>query len=459
MSADIVPAPVSGAPPVQRRVFSNRNLRLSAIEAIGFDMDHTLALYDAQVFEQLCFEMAVDLLVGRGYPGELRAMTYDRTAVARGVIIDKRLGNILKTDAYGYVARVRHGGRLLSREERREDYKRGRIRLSPARYRVVDTLFDLPEGSLYTALVALKDAQPQLVRSSYRRLYDDIRDCIDTIHRDGSLKQRIMADLRRYFVPDPDLAPTLARFREAGKKLFLLTNSDPVYTDAVMDCVLGSAETDWSAYFDLIVCSAQKPAYFVSKGKAEPVRDPAVMPHARHDGRCFTGGDAFFLESKLGVLGDSILYFGDHTYGDILRSKNSVGWRTALIVPEVEEEIVATSPVRDDMRELEEIEDHLEDLNLEREQLLSVAGADSVVLENLDDLLKASLARRALLRRRAEAVLNPHWGSVFREGRAASRFGAQIRDVACIYTSRVSNLRPYPADRFFVSARERLPHE
>ena len=460
MSQDVVRPGAPGAPPTHRRVFSNRNLRMAAIEAIGFDMDHTLALYDAVVFEQLCFELAVDILIDvRGYPGELRSMAYDRLAVARGVIIDKRLGNILKTDAYGYVARVRHGGRLLAREERRDAYKRGRIRLSLVRYRVVDTLFDLPEGSLYTALVALKDERPELIRPSYRRLYEDIREAIDTIHRDGSLKRRIMADLGRYFVPDPDLADTLRRFREAGKKLFLLTNSDPSYTDAVMHHVLSGADGNWSAYFDLIVCSAHKPAYFVSQGKAVPVRDAALMPHALHDGRCFTGGDAFFLESKLGVLGDSILYFGDHTYGDILRSKKSVGWRTALIVPEVEEETLATAPVRDDLRELEKIEDRLEDLHLEREQLQSAGSSDQATLANLDDLQKASLARRALLRRRLDAVLNPYWGSVFREGRSASRFGAQVRDVACVYTSRVSNLRPYPADRFFVSARERLPHE
>ena len=91
----------TGAPgvglPAHLRVYTNRNLRMESIEAIGFDMDHTLALYDHHVFEQLCFEMAIDLLVtDKGYPETIRETAYDRTAIARGLIVDKRQGHILK---------------------------------------------------------------------------------------------------------------------------------------------------------------------------------------------------------------------------------------------------------------------------------------------------------------------------------------------------------------------------
>ena len=57
------------------------------------------------------------------------------------------------------------------------------------------------------------------------------------------------------------------------------------------------------------------------------------------------------------------------------------------------------------------------------------------------------------------AAFNPHWESLFREGRAASRFGRQITEFACIYTSRVSNFLHYPADKFFARPVEVLPHE
>lgn len=442
--------------PADQRVYANRNLRLSAIAAIGFDMDHTLALYRDEEFESLCFAMAVERLVAKGYPEALRDVSYDRTAVVRGLVVDKRQGNILKMDAYGYVARVRHGGRLLDRDERRAAYKRGRIRLGAGRYRVVDTLFDLPEGSLYTALVALKDERPGLIRASYGTLFDDIRECIDSIHRDGSLKLRIMADLSRYFEPDPRLAETLRRFRDDGRRLFLLTNSEPAYTGAVMRHIL---DDDWWRLFDLVICSSRKPGFFVANGKGKPLPQEGVPGLPGNTGRAFIGGDAFFLESKLEAIGDEILYFGDHTYGDILRSKKSVGWRTAMIVPELEKEIRAAQQVHAAIEELEDLEDMLEDLHRERERTVGEGGADAQLLEDLDQYLKASLARRSILQRRIAGVQNPSWGSLFREGRAASRFGGQIRDVACVYTSRVSNFVHYPVGKFFVSARERLPHE
>ena len=34
-----------------------------------------------------------------------------------------------------------------------------------------------------------------------------------------------------------------------------------------------------------------------------------------------------------------VLYVGDHIYGDILRSKKTLGWRTMLVVPELETEL------------------------------------------------------------------------------------------------------------------------
>ena len=37
--------------------------------------------------------------------------------------------------------------------------------------------------------------------------------------------------------------------------------------------------------------------------------------------------------------GVQVLYVGDHIYGDILRSKKTLGWRTMLVVPELATEL------------------------------------------------------------------------------------------------------------------------
>jgi hypothetical protein len=70
-------------PPVQRQVtiydiFCNRELKMSHIKAIGFDMDYTLAQYQQPAFDQLAFDGAKEKLVYKlGYPEEVLDFKYD----------------------------------------------------------------------------------------------------------------------------------------------------------------------------------------------------------------------------------------------------------------------------------------------------------------------------------------------------------------------------------------------
>ena len=41
------------------------------------------------------------------------------------------------------------------------------------------------------------------------------------------------------------------------------------------------------------------------------------------------------------------MYVGDHMYSDILRSKRTLGWRTVLIVPELDNEMEALQRAED----------------------------------------------------------------------------------------------------------------
>ena len=58
--------------PRRHRVFVNRNLRLSKIRAIGFDLDHTLAHYDPIPVEELAFDLSKQKLAkSKNYPKEI----------------------------------------------------------------------------------------------------------------------------------------------------------------------------------------------------------------------------------------------------------------------------------------------------------------------------------------------------------------------------------------------------
>ncbi len=485
--------------PAHQRIYTNRNLRMEGIHAIGFDMDHTLALYDRRSFEQLTFDMAVtNLIEWRGYPDQIRDLQYAPDFIIRGLLVDKKLGNLLKMDSHNYIAIATHGTRVLSREERLEAYRNRQVDLGQARYQSFDTFFSMPEGSLYAAIVSLKESDPQgeMRRIEVSQIYDDVRSCVDKIHRDGSLKAVIMKDLDHYFVADENLRPTLERFRAMGKKLFLLTNSEYEYTDAVLSHLLTTENESWRELFDLIIVESKKPDFFL-EGR------PEVAIHTGdHEGRdyCFRGGNAAFIEGFLGHQGDEILYFGDHTYGDILRSKKAVGWRTAMVIFELEREIRINERRSHLNREINDLMGRARDLRRDRDQLHLLLRAMRRRLEDpappvpswaqgfasrelkaflarspearqqhmeelehtlagLDFLLRQTVGRREVLERRVRDAHNHTWGRVFREGSEISRFGRQVKEFACIYTSRVANFLHYPGDFYFTGLEERMPHE
>ena len=63
------------------------------------------------------------------------------------------------------------------------------------------------------------------------------------------------------------------------------------------------------------------------------------------------------------------------------------------------------------------------------------------------------------LEEEVDRAFNPYWGQIFKEGVENSRFGEQVEDYACLYTSRVSNFLAYSPLRYFRSPRDHMPHE
>ncbi|HEX8437346.1 HAD-IG family 5'-nucleotidase [Archangium sp.] len=479
--------------PRSRDIFVNRNLRMASVELIGFDMDYTLAIYHMRRLEQLAYDMTLARLIcERGYPALIGQLQYDHHFVMRGLAVDKENGNLLKMDRFGYVGRAWHGLRPLEREVWKKLYRNQRVRLKNPQFAWIDTLFALPEAWLFAGVIEVLESLGQ--RVDYGKLYDDIRESIDAVHRDNSLKREVRKDLGRYIFQDPELGPALHKLRSGGKRLFLLTNSAWDYTDAVMRYLLDGQQAEypsWRNYFDYIVTLAAKPAFFSEQRPfleletAGPGEEARVVGEAREveRGKVYQGGNLAQFERHTGYAGEGVLYVGDHIYGDILKSKKSSLWRTCMIVQEIEDEITYTDNQRERIEKLAEVElarERLDDevahhkgqLNaLDRKLERDGQSAEELAwLEEERKRLKVELdtLRRALreatdiadtLEREVEEGFNPYWGLLFKEGNENSRFGEQVERYACLYTSRVSNFLHDSPMQYYRSPRDLMPHE
>ncbi len=480
------PAPV----PRGQRVYVNRNLRLDQITWAGFDMDYTLAIYRQDAMDRISIEQTAKKMVERGRPESLLSLPFDTGYPIRGLFVDKKLGNVLKMDRYRYVKRAYHGLRRLTRDERRQLYASRPIRPGTKRFHWVDTLYALPEVTLYAAAVQHLEELGQR-DLDFGALFDEVRECIDLCHQDGSIVDVIADHPDEYLVRDPSLGPALHKLRSSGKRLFLLTNSRPGYTRKIMSYLLDGALPEyarWQSYFDVIVCAAKKPRFFTDSGIPFVPGEPDLAPPTERfeDGRIYEGGCLSELERLLAgtnggpIAGDEVLYVGDHIYGDVLRTKKETAWRTMMIVQEMDAEIAVHDARADDLARLDALhevrEQVLDELRGHQSQLKAVEraieeagratatlGASKVALRKAIDRGKGRLAEidaeHDELDASIDRAFHPYWGSAFSTGEELTVFGDQVEQYACLYTGRVSNLLSYSPTYYFRGPRDRMPHE
>ncbi len=139
----------------------------------------------------------------------------------------------------------------------------------------------------------------------------------------------------RVFQHRTDLKRLIQALRSAGKRIFLLTNSRPAYTERMMTHLLQGSLAEypsWRNFFDIIVTAASKPRFFTEHAPFQEVIDGAGQKVATsfERGKMYTGGSIDEFERLVAAAGDRILYVGDHIYGDVLRAKKDSAWRTMM---------------------------------------------------------------------------------------------------------------------------------
>ena len=470
-------------PTPERQIFVNRALRMESIRYVGFDLDWTLADYRRLPLEKLTFDLAVDRLIQENsYPETIRSCSFRPDFPRRGLLIDKESGTVLRMSRHRFVNLAYQGRQRLDRHQLKQLYRYEPIQPASDRFYHVDSLFELPEANLYAELIELTKDQQETRLPSPRRIFDDLRQAIDWVHAHGALKQRVVADLPRYLDRDPELGLALARLALGGRRLFLLTNSDWDYAEAISSYLLDDllpGLDNWQELFDLVVVGAGKPEFFSRRRPFQHLANGGeVLAEVdtpkwlgTYQGGCLEG-----LMELISNPGESVLYVGDHIYGDIVSSKLESTWRTALIVRELEEEIRQRSDLaarldegialRHRLAQLGHQMDHLRDLLVVTKSSSRRAELDPDMVEQIQDRLRSVtekhrqlLGREARWSEKLDTNFNPYWGPFFKQGTSKTRFANQLEAYACLYTSRVSNFAFYGSNRYFRVPWDPMMHE
>ncbi len=463
----------------ERGIFCNRTLNLRSIKAVGYDMDYTLIHYRVAEWEQRAYEALKARLVASGWP--IGHLEFEPERVCRGLIIDTLRGNLVKANRFGFVKKAMHGTKVLNFEEQRNEYSRVIVELNESRWVFLNTLFSLSEGCMYAQLIDLLDERKLPEVLGYADLYRRVRNTLDAAHMEGKLKAEIIAHPERFVVLDEETPLALLDQKNAGKKLLLITNSEWGYTVPMMSYAFDRFLPDgmsWRELFDYIIVGARKPEFFTTNSPFfEVVTEDGLLATTAgviEEGKVYLGGSAAQLERHLKLTGDEILYVGDHMFGDVKVTKSVLRWRTALILRELEDEILAARAFHDDEKRMEELmarKEHIEAQNCQLRLALQRLKADygPRPTQSEAELLKAQGQLKEQLEKldreigplakTSSELSNPIWGPLMRAGNDKSHLARQMERYADIYTSRVSNLLDATPFVYLRSPRGDLPHD
>ncbi|KTD62496.1 HAD-IG family 5'-nucleotidase [Legionella shakespearei] len=452
------------------KVFVNRIINMKKIKMIGLDMDHTLIRYNAENFESLVYQLIKEKLVDiKHYPEEIKDLEFNFHDAIRGLVIDSKNGNILKLSRYGAIRQSYHGTQPISFSEQKKIYRSIYVDLGDPNYMAIDTSFSIAFCVLYGQLIDLKDARPDDM-PNYHNIALDVQYCVDKVHSDGSLKEIISKDLKKYVIKEKEVVEGLKHFIRHGKKIFILTNSEYTYTKLLLDYAISpflNAGETWGDLFEFVITLANKPRFFYDnlrflavdpeKGTMTNVLGP-ITPGV------YQGGNAKKFTEDLAIAGDEILYIGDHIYGDILRLKKDCNWRTALVVDELGQEIAAqirALPIEKKIVETMERKKALEQqyITFCTQSIDEESDQYATQIHDLQAQISELDLQITKLLQEQSTFYNPKWERVFRAGAEESYFAYQVDRFACIYMEKLADFLEHSPISYFRANRRLLAHD
>lgn len=319
----------------------------------------------------------------------------------------------------------------------------------------VNDLFSLSEACLLSDVVQL--ALDTGIDFDPFALQQDVQRAISHVHLSGLLQNAVANEPETFLHANPSLKPLLTQWRDAGKQLFLLTNSSFPFVHEGMSFIVD--DENWRELFDIVITAANKPKFFTEDTPFRCLNHQKetsfAMWHPVTEAdldSVLVGGSVERLANVAGWLNRDVLYFGDHLHSDLFEPRRTRGWYTGAIIRELEHEFIVqqSNEFRKLLATMFQVEELLNDIQ-------SIDETDHKALHELLDMLEDV---RFELNAEIGSLFNPHFGSIFRSLRDPSAYALALFKGCDIYTTRVDNFARYKADhRFYPVHTDHLPHE
>lgn len=350
---------------------ARETFNLTSFDCIGWDLDHTLIRYNLKNLGPLLFDsMRKYMIEYEGYPKDLLKAFYNPEFGEKGIVIDRKLGKLLKIDKHACIVHAYHGTKKLTNDEVTVLYGKNRQLIgfdgsNHSRYLSLSTYFECPLAGLYAAMIDVHDKQMGgeiiVTSDSEQSEYDQhsiaLFKAMEFNFGDwskGWYFKEIASNPDKYLFKQLRVKEWIMELKQKHNKfLFLLTNSLPEYTHLLMDFSFGN---DWVNLFDVINVNARKPRWFTSSepyyafsfvsneqreypGPQFPVTKVDNFSMSHFPGLYYGGNQETLLNELQRILKKeslSVCYFGDHIKNDVHVSKNLMKWATVAILEEME---------------------------------------------------------------------------------------------------------------------------
>jgi len=357
---------------------SIQSIRLSQIDALGFDLDHTLIRYKIHNLNVLVHSVIVNFLTQKKhYSNVIRTLQYNSELVSRGLVYHTSTGNFLKLAADNHIVRAMHGTDLMTTTDIQSTYGKDGIlqNYDPldnthSVYVTLFTYFELASIGIIGTLIDLvdqgcpyeSDEMNQQFREQWLSKSTDETKTEDGKNRYSQLLLDVLASFEdqwldytkgdyftairsnpgHYCYKRPDIVQWLKTLRQKQPQLtlFTITNSRYDYSKMLLDYSFGP---EWESLFDIFVAEGTKPQYFIGEKLHYSIDDSTLragqpVEKLELNGR-YMYGNVKQMHEFLGSLhhkaNPTVLYFGDHLKGDVAFPKRS-GWLTGSVIEELE---------------------------------------------------------------------------------------------------------------------------